>query len=57
MAIFFRLAEGSTLSESCRINGRVSEYMGYTERGENDYLSFPMGFVISLYSSVGLYFM
>ena len=39
-----------------RINGRVSEYIDYTEPGENGHSWFWVGFVISLFSSVGSYY-
>ena len=34
----------------------LSEYIDYTEPGENYYLSSSMGSVISVYSSVGPYY-
>ena len=51
---FFPIPDGIILPG--RINGRVSEYINYTEPGENDYSLFWVGFVISLFSSLRLYY-
>ena len=48
------IPDGAILSR--RINGRVFEYIDYTEAGENRNSWFWIGYVISLFSSVGAYY-
>ena len=41
--------------QSCRINGRVSEYIDYTKPGENDYLD-GICYLVTLFSSIRAYY-